>query len=164
MVGLQNLVGFTQLLEESGHTVTRQATWRIGTISEAEPLEQIGLSPTARCFLFEKLLFANGEPAIWLRDMFPVTVFAKLPRKHQKLPESMFDIGDLLFRERIDHARVEIIPAAADAAVAEQLDLQVGEPYLLLKEAHYSDKGTLLGLSEIRVRDRFLRFEVLRRR
>jgi GntR family transcriptional regulator len=164
MVGLQNLVGFTPLLEEGGHTVTRRLSWRIGTVAEADPLEEAGLPPTNKCFIFEKLLLANGEPAIWLRDMFPVTVFAKLPRKNQKLPESIFEIGDLLFRERIHHARVVLIPSAADAAVAEQLHLELGEPYLLLKEAHYSEQDNLLGVSEVRVRDRFLRFEVLRRR
>jgi hypothetical protein len=44
------------------------------------------------------------------------------------------------------------------------LHLDLGEPYLLLKEVHYSDQDNLLGVSEVRVRDRFLRFEVLRRR
>jgi GntR family transcriptional regulator len=164
MVGLQNLVGFTQLLEEAGHRVTRQTSWRIGCISEAEPLKQLGLPPTAECFLFEKLLFANDERAVWLRDAFPVSAFARLPRKNQKLPESMFEIGDMLLRERIDHARVEIIPAVANGVVAEQLDLSIGDPYLLLNEAHYSDKETVLGVSEVHVRDRFVRFEVLRRR
>jgi DNA-binding GntR family transcriptional regulator len=164
MVGLQNLVGFTPLLEEGGHTVTRRSTWRIGTVAEAEPLGQAGLPPADRCFLYEKLLLANGEPAIWLRDMFPVTAFAKLPRKNQQLPESIFEIGDLLFRERIDHARVVLIPSTADANVAAQLRLDVGEPYLQLKEAHYSEQDAFLGVSEVRVHDRFLRFEVLRRR
>jgi GntR family transcriptional regulator len=164
MVGLQNPVGFTPLLEESGHSVTRQSAWRIGTVAEAPPLEEAGFSPTTKCFILEKLLLANGEPAIWLRDMFPVSVFAKLPRKNQHLPESIFEIGDLLFRERVDYARVVLIPSAADAGVAEQLHLELREPYLLLKEAHYSDQDNLLGVSEVRVRDRFLRFEVLRRR
>jgi GntR family transcriptional regulator len=133
MVGLQNLVGFTPLLEEGGHTVTRRSSWRISTVAEAPPLAEAGFSPTTKCFIFEKLLLANGEPAIWLRDMFPVSVFAKLPRKNQHLPESIFEIGDLLFRERVDYARVVLIPAAADAAVAEQLHLGLGEPHLLLK-------------------------------
>jgi GntR family transcriptional regulator len=164
MVGLQNLLGFTPLLEEGGHTVTRRSSWRIGTIAEAEPLLEAGLPATDQCFIFEKLLLANGEPAIWLRDTFPVAVFARLPRKNQQLPESIFEIGDLMFRERIENARVVLIPSTADARVAEQLHLKVGEPYLLLREGHYSEQNTFLGASEVRVRDRFLRFEVLRRR
>ncbi len=43
-------------------------------------------------------------------------------------------------------------------------DLLAGEPYLLLKESHYSDTGLPLGFSFIHVNDHFVRFRLYRGR
>jgi DNA-binding GntR family transcriptional regulator len=164
MVALQSLIGFDRLLEDGGHEVTRRVKWRIAVADDPESAHRIGVTPGDKCFTFEKLLFADGEPAIWLRDMFPLSAFATLPRKGRELPESMFEISDLMFRERIDHAEVELIPSKSDGRVAELFGAVLGEPYILLHEVHYSAQSNLLGISEVHVRDRFLRFKSLRRR
>ncbi len=163
-VALQHLIGFARLLEDEGHEVSRRVEWRIATLDGADSAAEPRLKPGDRCFIFQKLMFADREPAIWLRDIFPVDVFAQLPKAGAALPESTFEISDVMFKERIDHALVEIIPAKAVGRVAKLLKQEAGEPYLLLREAHYSEGNTFLGVSEIHVRDRFLRFQVVRHR
>ncbi len=47
---------------------------------DPESARRIGLAPVDKCFIFEKLLYADGEPAIWLRDIFPLNAFVELPK------------------------------------------------------------------------------------
>jgi GntR family transcriptional regulator len=164
MVGLQQLVGFANLLEDSGHAVSQQVAWKVSALDDAHVTAQPRLKTGQRCFIYEKLLLADGEPAIWLRDIFPVEVFSKLPRPGATLPDSTFEISDAIFLEPIDHAFVEVVPAKAGGTVATLLRQEEGEPYVLLREAHYSERETFLGVSEIHLRDRFLRFQLMRRR
>ena len=75
----------------------------------------------------------------------------------------MFEISDLMFRERIDHAEVGLIPSKSDGRVAELLArfwVSHTSSYMRCITA----QGNLLGISEVHVRDRFLRFKSLRRR
>ena len=68
MVALQNLIGFDRPLEDGGHEVIR----RVGVENRRSRRSEVSSphrSDTWRqCFTFEKLLFADEEPAIWLRE------------------------------------------------------------------------------------------------
>ena len=164
MAALQQLIGFARLLEDGGYNVTRRVAWKIAPLGQTEVAAQPRLKRGASCFIYEKLLMADRQPAIWLRDIFPVEAFAVLPKVGSRLAESTFDVSDTMFKERIDHALVEIVPAVAEGRVARLLKQDAGEPYVLLREVHYSERNTFLGVSEIHVRDRFLRFHVVRHR
>ena len=82
----------------------------------------------------------------------------------EQLEQSPLEIGDLLAGGPVHHALVELVPRKATRAVMSQLRMKAGEPYLLLRETHFSLSDAVLGFSLIHVNDRFVRFRLYRGR
>ncbi len=110
-------------------------------------------------------MFADRQPAVWAVDVFPTSTFVReLELGEATEVSSPFEIDQALFVEPIDHAAVQLVPAAAGDELVEKLGLAPNQPCLLLREVFYSEAGTALGFSAIHVNDRFVRFELIRRR
>lgn len=161
MVALQRLIGFKRLLEESGYVVEVVTTTELTTQPPAEVVIALDLAAGTAVYAISRLFAATGKPAVWAINYIAVDLFAETPNE-DNLAQSPFEMGDLLLGGPIDHALVELVPATAGPEVVEQLQLEAGEPYLLLKETHYSDTGTTLGFSLIHVNDHFVRFRLYR--
>jgi GntR family transcriptional regulator len=165
LVALQRLIGFADLIREQGHEVTYTPTFRVTREPDPIVAEAHDIGPDIECYEIQRLLFADGQPAVWAIDVFPVSSFVReLDFTRATVPRSPFDIDSKLFVEPINHAAVEILPRKAGDDVVEKLGLEAGQPYILLREIHYSESGTRLGFSAIHVNDRFVRFELIRRR
>ena len=161
MVALQRLIGFTRLLEEQGYVVDVVTRATLTADPPGEVSHALNVAPRAAVYEVSRLFVASGKPAVWAINYLAAELFASEPTD-QELAQSPFDMGDLLTGGPVDHAVVELVPAKADAAVVAQLELKPGEPYLLLKETHYSDTGLTLGFSFIHVNDHFVRFRLYR--
>jgi GntR family transcriptional regulator len=161
MVALQRLIGFTRLLEDSGYIVDVITTSRLTRSAPAEVTEVLGLARTAAIYEVSRVFMASGKPAIWAINYLAADLFAT-PPADDELAQSPFDMGELLLGGPVDHALVEIVPAKAGKAVVRTLKLRADEPYLLLKETHYSETGATLGFSHIHVHDRIVRFRLYR--
>lgn len=165
LVALQRLIGFADLIREQGHEVTYTPTFGVTQSPDSIVVEALGIEPTTQCYEIERLLFADRQPAVWALDVFPVSSFVRaLEVTDATVPRSPFDIDPNLFVEPIDHAVVEILPHAAGDELVEKLGLTPTQPCILLREIHYSESGAPLGFSAIHVNDRFVRFELIRRR
>ncbi len=161
MVALQRLIGFTRLLEEQGYTVETITTPVLTSTAPDEVLNALDLHTGAEVFEISRLFVATGKPAIWAINYIPRGLFAEAPSDEQ-LAQSPFDMGELLLGGPVDNALVELVPNKASKEVAERLALKAAEPYLLLKETHFSETGTPLGFSLIHVNDHFVRFRLYR--
>ena len=161
MVALQRLIGFRRLLEDSGYTVDVITTPRLTKAAPPEVAEVLGLRRGAAVHEISRLFVASGKPAIWATNYIAGDRFATPPGADD-LAQSPFDMGDLLLGGPVDHALVEIVPARARKPVVQTLKLRPDEPYLLLKETHYSESGETLGFSLIHVNDRIVRFRLYR--
>ncbi len=165
LVALQRLIGFADLMREQGHEVTYTPTLQVIDEPSAVVVEALGISAGTECYEIERLLRADGQPAVWAVDVFPVSSFvSELDFTHATVPRSPFDLDPNLFIEPIDHAVVEILPQSAGEELVEKLGLEPNQPCILLREVHYSEFGIALGFSAIHVNDRFVRFELIRRR
>lgn len=165
LVALQRLIGFADLIREQGFEVTYTPTLTVTQEPSAVVIEALGIEAGTACYEIDRLLFADGQPAVWAVDMFPLSSFNReLDFTHATVPRSPFDIDPSLFIEPIDHAVVEILPHRAGEDLVEKLGLEPTQPCILLREVHYSEMGTALGFSAINVNDRFVRFELIRRR
>jgi GntR family transcriptional regulator len=163
MVALHRLIGFARLLEESGYTVDVITTAKLTTRPPAEVTKALDVGPRAGVYQVSRLFVASGKPAVWVLNYFAADHFVSRPTDDE-LAQSPFDMHDLLTGGPVDHAVVELVPARAGAEVMAHLRLKAGEPYLLLKESHYSDVGLPLGFSFIHVNDHFVRFRLYRGR
>jgi GntR family transcriptional regulator len=165
VVALQRLIGFADLIREQGHEVTYTPALRVTDAPGPVVEEALDLAPGTKCYEIERLLFADAQPAVWAVDLFPVSTFTReLSLTEATMTPSPFDIDSSLFVAPIDHAVVEIQPRRAGQKLVEKLGLSRTQPCIMLREIHYSESGKALGFSEINVNDRFVRFELIRRR
>ena len=160
LVALQQLVGFDWLLREKGHKVKVDVSWARKPVS-TEISQLFGSGPHEEGLLTEKLFFADGQLAIYIRDLVPWGEIAKPPRG--KLSPSLFDFSRRHCREPIDHAIVEIEPAVKRDAETTKLAVAIGDPFARLHERHFAVDGRSIAYSVIDVDDKFIRFEVFRR-
>jgi len=160
LVALQQLAGFDWLLREKGHKVKVDVNWTREPVT-AEISQLFGSDPHEEGLLTEKMFFADGRLAIYIRDLVPWEEIAKPPRG--KLSASLFEFSARHCRDPIDHAIVEIEPAVKRDDGTTKLTVAVGDPFARLHERHFSLDGRSIAYSVIDVDDKFIRFEVFRR-
>ena len=160
LVALQQLAGFDWLLREKGHKVKVDVSWTRAPVTD-EIQQLFGSEPHEEGLLTEKLFFADGRLAIYIRDLVPWEEIAKPPRG--KLSPSLFEFSGRHCREAIEHAIVEIEPAVKRDDTTTKLMVGIGDPFARLHERHFSVNGRPIAYSVIDVDDKFIRFEVFRR-
>lgn len=160
LVALQQLAGFDWLLREKGHKVKVDVNWTREPLTP-EITRVFDSDAQGEALLTEKLFFADGQLAIYVRDLVPWDEIARSPRG--KLSASLFDFSARYLREPIDHAIVEIEPAVKRDEAATKLAIAVGDPFARLHERHFAQDGRAVAHSVIDVDDKFIRFEVFRR-
>lgn len=160
LVALQQLAGFDWLLREKGHEVKVDVSWTRTPVTE-EVRALFGSDPHDEALITEKLFFADGQLAIYIRDLVPWEQISKSPRG--KLSPSLFEFSAGHCREAIEHAIVEIEPAVKRDEETTKLAVGIGEPFARLHERHFSIHGKPIAYSLIDVDDKFVRFEVFRR-
>jgi GntR family transcriptional regulator len=160
LVALQQLAGFDWLLREKGHKVRVDVNWTREPVS-AEIRDLFHSDAQGEGLLTEKLFFADGQLAIYVRDLVPWEEIARPPRG--KLSASLFEFSARHLREPIDHAIVEIEPAVKRNEGTTKLAIAEGDPFARLHERHYAQDGRPVAHSLIDVDDKFIRFEVFRR-
>ena len=160
LVALQQLAGFDWLLREKGHEVGVDVSWSRAEVTP-ELAELFGAEPAGDALLTEKLFFADGQLAIYIRDLVPWTEIARPPTG--KLSPSLFDFSARHCRNPIHHAIVEIEPAVKRDDDSTKLTVPIGEPFARLHESHFSSDERPMAHSVIDVDDKFVRFEVFRR-
>ena len=160
LIALQQLAGFDWLLREKGHKVRVDVNWTREPVT-AETAQLFGSAPCEEALLTEKLFFADGQLAIYIRDLVPWEEIGKPPRG--KLSASLFEFSARHCRSAIDHAIVEIEPAVKRDEETTKLAVAVGDPFARLHERHFALDGRAIAYSVIDVDDKFIRFEVFRR-
>jgi len=100
-LALQRLVGFDWLLEEKGHKVSVDQSWERGMPPE-DMAEALDVDPSEDAFLAEKLYYADGAPAIFVRDLVPWRLIERTPPKAPVA--SLFEFSKRYCSTVIDHA------------------------------------------------------------
>jgi GntR family transcriptional regulator len=160
---LNRVVGFWDLIKETGHTPSIAYTRVRVDTAGLDTTQRMDCSPTAPFVIIDRLFLANGEPAILLAEMIQhKDLTAEI--KPEDVHESIFEFASTYAVEPIDHTIAEIIPVVADAQLAATLAVDEGSPLLRLVETHYTRSNYRLMVSEIHVVDRFVRFNIIRRR
>jgi GntR family transcriptional regulator len=160
-MSLNRVVGYWDLVLDAGYEPGIAST-RIGDgPAPADCAKRLGCEPGERVILVERTFTADGHPVVHVVEMIrPDYVVGPL----EDMPRSVFEFAEQRCRSKVDHTIVEIVPIVADRHIAAALPLAVGDPLLRLLETHYSVEGTAFIVTRSHVADRFLRFNVVRRR
>lgn len=164
LVALQRLISFAELLREQGHEVSYAPSLRSTTDPDPVVCSTLGMDLGTECYEIERLIYADGQPATWAIDVFPRSSFVHPLEMTDGFPASPFDMDQSLLVEPIDHSVAQILPHMPGDELVAKLQLDPTQPCILLREVHYSARGTPVGFSAIHVNDRFVRFELLRQR
>jgi GntR family transcriptional regulator len=159
-LALQRLAGFDWLLEERGHEVDVDLTWRWGPADE----RWAGTFPVdarQECCLIEKRYRADGQLALTVSDAVPREQLAGAELEHEDISPSLFAFSERHCAAPIHHAVVEIAPMVKQAG-STQLEIAENTPFIRLYETHYSAKGEAVAFSIIDADDSFIRLEVVR--
>lgn len=159
-LALQRLVGFDWLLKEKGHELKVDISWQRAA-PPADLAQVFALAADTEYLMMEKLYFADGDAAIYVRDIVSWVELKREPDSEP--PASLFEFSKLYLRNPIDHAVVELAPMVKRDADTTKLETGVGEPFMRLYERHYSRNGEPTAFSVIDADDDFIRFEVFRR-
>lgn len=127
------------------------------------------LKPSTEYLLSEKRYTADGQLAIYIRDIVPIANLApgtpggsRGARCRRSIPVRRMRARHLV--QPIQGALAQIVPMARRKQSDTQLDLARNEPFVRLHERHVSGDGHILAYSVVDVVDRYVRFDVYRRR
>jgi len=160
-MGLNRLVSFRSLIEQSGHVPSVDPQVHRAQGAEDDAAEALGLEPGAPCLMVKRLLRAGGEPVIHITD---TVALDRLPELGAIVDaDSTFEFLAANGVGVVDHVRAELVPRVADAASPRELDIARGTPYLELRETLFTREHDRIAFSRIAVDDTLVRFSLVRR-
>jgi GntR family transcriptional regulator len=165
-LALHRLVGFDWLLRELGYEVEIQIRLAHGSLEDKTAV-LFQLEPGIDCCIMEKDYLANGEVAIFIRDIVP---WASLRDQNlseddlTNMPDSIFEFVERYTPYTIDHAVLVLVPSLKGEGLSTGLAVAPGRPFLRLVETHYTKDVTRVGFSVIDICDELLRLELYRKR
>ena len=160
-ISLNRVVGFSRLIHESGYEAAVAWTNRFTRPAPTEIAIRLGCALGEELVCFEKLLLADGEPAIYLIEQVPGATLVEEPAP-ESLSDSIFDLMAAFGPESVDHTILELGCVIAEAKIAEILTVPESSPVLHLQEIHYGISGRALLFSDIYVNQTLVRLGVVR--
>lgn len=160
---LNRVVGFWDLIREAGHEPSLAYTRVREGAATLDVVQRFACAPATTFLMIDRLFLADGEPAILVTEnLMKRDLRAEVSA--DDVHESIFEFTDVFTEQSIDHTMVEVVPAAADEGLSEELKFGLGDPLLRLIESCYTRENRLILIADIHVVDRFIRFNVIRRR
>ncbi len=159
---LNRLLSFRELVEQSGHAATVDPLVRRVEAAAPEVAAALGLADDEACLVIERLLRADGVPAITVSDVLPVR---RLLMDPADVPDSdtTFSLIAASTNARVDHSVVEILPRVATDAAPAHLGLAAGTAYAELREVIFSPLQEPVAFSAIAVDCRRVPMTIVRR-
>lgn len=166
---LHRVIGIRGMLEGQYDDVVVDETFRIREHPSDFAVEALGLAPDTAMLLNDKVYLVNGTPAVHLLQEVPL---ASVDRRHAEglvsgsinPPSTIFEFSRSWAGREIDHSVIELVPSVvgADGPVGGVLKLAAGEPYIELRETHYSDLNEPVAFAREIVDDSFTRLRLVR--
>jgi GntR family transcriptional regulator len=160
-MGLNRLVSFRSLIEQSGHVPSVDPQVHRAEGADEDAAEALALEPGAPCLIVKRLLRAGGAPVIHITDTVSLE---RLPELGQIADaDSTFDFLTANGAGVVDHVRAEIVPRVVDASSPRELGIARGTPYIELRETLFTREHERIAFSRIAVDDTLVRLSLVRR-
>jgi GntR family transcriptional regulator len=160
-MGLNRLVSFRALIEQSGHVPSVDPQVHRAQIADEDAAEALGLQAGTRCLIVKRLLRAGGEPVIHITDTVALDRLGDLGAIIDA--DSTFEFLAANGVGTVDHVRAEIVPRVADRTQPRELEVAPGTAYIELRETLFTREHDRIAFSRIAVDDTLVRFSLVRR-
>lgn len=159
---LNRLLSFRDLVQQSGYVPSVDRLVRRLEVPPEAVAAALGLASEEQCLVIERLLRADGVPAITVCDVLPLRWLLMAP---DAVPDTdtTFSLISAATNARVDHSVVEILPRVATDDAPVHLDLPVGTAYAELREVIFSALQEPVAFSGIAVDCRRVPLTLVRR-
>ncbi|MEV4094417.1 GntR family transcriptional regulator [Streptosporangium saharense] len=167
---LHRLVGFRGLLEANHDEVRVEQRFEVREHPTPAGMTALGLAEDTPMVVHDKVIFADGRPAVHLSQEVPLAFVAEEVRRSLVTgrrfdpPDTIFEFSQSWPGREIDHSLVELVPAVVPQTPGFRLDMAPGTPYLVMREVHYAASNEAVAYSEETVDDSLIRFRMVRTR
>ena len=153
---------FGQLIEISGLEATIRTLEVRPANADPDTARRLSVEVGTPMLSLRKLFLANGQPAIYVREMMPTSLIQG-PYADSELDETIFRFIERRCHTQVDYILSELVPTVAAAEVAELLAVPAGSPQLQFVEVFYSPRNQPLVLATVTFREPLIRFHALRK-
>ena len=161
-VPLNRLLSFREVVEQSGYVASVDPLVRRVEVAAPAVATALQLVPGEQCLVADRLLRADGVPAITITDVLPVR-WLLMPADEVPDSDTTFSLIAACTGATVDHSLVEIVPSVATDDEPAHLDLAAGTPYAQLRELIFSPMQEPVAFSRIAVDCRRMRLTLVRR-
>ena len=161
---LEEIWGYEAMLEAHGYTPSTQIIKVQEQPAQAELATELGLDPTDKVLVIQKLFLADKEPVILTCNSIPIRLIQR-PYTDTAFHLPMFEFLPKFCQEHLAYYLSEIIPWIAPPWVAALLKLPETPTALLsFEELGYNQDNNPIVKAQSYFRDDLLRLRLIRRR
>jgi len=154
--------GFRQMLKNEGYEVDGHSYNFRTELPDEATRKALNLEEGEKVVAYERLLYANGHPAIRCLNFLPEKLFRKEVTDSQvDLP--LFDVFRDSLHLEMAYGRMQFYPHLATADEAARLEVEEGRPIILMEEEYYSLEDIPMGYSRNLLNDKFITVNILSR-
>jgi len=159
---LNRLVSFRDLIEQSGFAASVDPLRRRVEAPDATVGDALGLTAGEECLVVERLLRADGVPAIVVTDMLALRWLHVEPADAVDADTTFAFIAQNTAASA-SHSLLEIVPSVATANQPPHLGLAGGTPYAELRELIFTPANEPIAYSRVAVDCRRVSLTLVRR-
>lgn len=138
---VQKLTGFFQDMVERGHTPQTKVL-NFEVIPAPSRISQLlELKPDTEVYCIERLRSVEGDPILIVKTYIPTNLVPGLEKENLET-ESLYKIFDTEYGLRITHGRRAIEAVAANQYEADLLQIEHGDPLVMLDSVSFLEDGT----------------------
>ncbi len=152
---------FLDLIANLGYAATLRTLAVVEVTPEAEIAAKLGLEPGGTACAVDRIVAADGRPAVHSRDYAPVSRLLR-PVEEVSAEDSILAFVERNVRGRIRYSVADLIPRVADERTGEHLGVPAGQPLLLLRHLHLDEEQEPIAVTDTLVDDEILRFSIVR--
>lgn len=156
---VQKLMGFYQDMVDRGEKPMTQVLKHVVQPASQKIAEILGISPQTPVFCIERLRFIRKEPIVLVTTYIPHALCPRLG-DFDLSNQSLYQVLEREFGLALSHGRRTIEAVPANKRTAQLLQINVGDPVLLLNSITYLQDGTPLEYFHAVHRGDRSRFEV----
>jgi GntR family transcriptional regulator len=159
---LNRLVAFRDLIEQSGYAASVDPLRQRVELPEATVAAALALADGERCLVVERLLRADGVPAIVVTDVLALRRLRTAPGEAADADTTFAFIAQNT-GVTASHSLVEIVPRVAAGGEPPHLELAPGSAYAELRELIFTASNEPIAFSRVAVDCRRVSLTLVRR-
>jgi len=160
---IDEITEYKELIRKSGYEASTVLLEVTNELAAKEIALKLGVDLHSPLLVSRNILFANGNPAIYVEDKIPIE-FIKEKYDQQELEDSVFDFLENRCFARVSYTVSEFIPRRCGEKLSQILKVEPWQTLLQSTGIVYSEENNPIMHSTTYYRDPFIRFHIVRNR